>query len=81
MLGVLGDHPHANFHSFFREFRLAGFVVDVPDQPLSCLGEERASQYAALILIDVEDNFSVNGNVLLETLVKEYGVSLIVATE
>lgn len=81
MLDWLGDHPHTNFHSFFRELIHAGFAIDILDQPLSCVGLERAKKYGGIMIFDSEDFFSRNDTDLLEDLVKIHGVALIVAAE
>lgn len=81
MLDWLGDHPHTNFHTFFRELVLAGFTVDILDQPLSCIGLKRAQEYGGILVLDSEDFFSRNDTDLLEKLVKIHGVALIVAAE
>lgn len=81
MLDWLGDHPHTNFHTFFRELILAGFTIDILDQPLSCFGVNRAREYGGIILLDTEDFFSRNDTDLLEELVKLHGSALIVAAE
>lgn len=81
MLDWLGDHPHTNFHSLFRELLLAGFTVDILDQPLSCFGLKRAREYGGIMLLDSEDFFSRNDTDLLEKLVKLHGLALIVAAE
>lgn len=81
MLDWLGDHPHTNFHSLFRELMLAGFYVDILEEPISCLGVERASQYGGLLIIDSEDYFSHNDTVMIDNLVKHHGMALIIAAE
>ncbi|KAI0558681.1 Peptidase S8/S53 [Gracilaria domingensis] len=81
MLDWLGDHPHTNFHALYRSFVDAGFHVDILDHSLECLDMHTAAQYGALLLFDSEDYFSPAEQDKLEILVKEYGLSLIVAAE
>lgn len=81
MLDWLGDHPHTNFHQLFREFIGAGFYIDLLTEPISCLGVEAASKYAAVLLVDSEDYFSLNDTILIQRLVEDFGTSLVVAAE
>lgn len=81
MLDWLGDHPHTNFHAIFRELLLAGFSVDILDQPFSCLGADQLGQYGGIMIVDSEDFFSVNDTEVLQEVVNHRGVALIVAAE
>lgn len=81
MLDWLGDHPHTNFHQLFREFLTAGYYIDLLTQPISCVGIDAAKKYGAILLLDSEDYFSANDTALIEDLVKDHGVSLVIAAE
>lgn len=81
MLDWLGDHPHTNFHSFYRRLLLEGYYVDVLEAPLSCLSPKAAEKYGALLLIDSEDFFGPEEIGALEDLVKERGLGVVVASE
>lgn len=81
MLDWLGDHPHTNFHMLFRHLLKAGFYIDIANDSFACLSVDFASQYGAILLLDSEDYFSESERAMMEILVKEQGVSLIVAAE
>lgn len=81
MLDWLGDHPHTNFHSFYRRLRLEGFYVDVLESPISCLPDSVTKSYGALLVIDTEDFFAPEEIAKVESLVREKGMGLIVASE
>lgn len=81
MLDWLGDHPHTNYHMLFRELINAGFVIDILDQPFSCLNVGEISQYGGILILDSEDYFSLNDTNVLEEAVKLHGVSLLIAAE
>lgn len=81
MLDWLGDHPHTNYHSFYRRLRLEGYYVDVLDTPISCLPDVIAKSYGALLLVDTEDYFAPEEISKVESLVREKGMGLVVASE
>lgn len=81
ILDWLGDHPHTNFHELYRHLLQAGFHVEILDFPLTCLKPEMASKYGGVLLVDSEDYFTPNESRLLEWLVREQGVTLVVAAE
>eukprot|EP00737_Agarophyton_chilense_P000968 gb/GEZJ01001079.1/.p1 GENE.gb/GEZJ01001079.1/~~gb/GEZJ01001079.1/.p1 ORF type:complete len:1070 (+),score=124.20 gb/GEZJ01001079.1/:537-3746(+) len=81
MLDWLGDHPHTNYHALYRTFVEAGFYIDILDHSLECLDVHDAKEYGALLLLDSEDFFSPAEQEKVEILVKEHGLSLVVAAE
>eukprot|EP00178_Gracilaria_changii_P027989 TRINITY_DN93_c0_g1_i1.p1 TRINITY_DN93_c0_g1~~TRINITY_DN93_c0_g1_i1.p1 ORF type:complete len:1063 (-),score=121.01 TRINITY_DN93_c0_g1_i1:20649-23837(-) len=81
MLDWLGDHPHTNYHGLYRSFVDAGFYIDILDRSLECLDVHTVKQYGALLIFDSEDYFSPSEQDMLEVMVKEYGLSLVVAAE
>ncbi|CAL8462817.1 g2351 [Coccomyxa elongata] len=49
-----GDHPHTNYHDMFNALRAAGFFLEVLGSPLTCFD---ASQYGALLMVDLEEEY------------------------
>jgi membrane-bound transcription factor site-1 protease len=81
MLDWLGDHPHTNYHAFYRHLRLEGYYVDVLDSPLTCLSDEVARSYGTLLLVDSEDYFGPDEIERVKTLVQDIGLGLVVASD
>jgi membrane-bound transcription factor site-1 protease len=52
-----GDHPHTNFHAMYDALRREGYFVEILGSPLTCFD---AREYGALLLVDSEEEFSVD---------------------
>jgi membrane-bound transcription factor site-1 protease len=68
------DHIHTNFRDMYGSLRSAGYFVEVLGSPMTCLD---ASQYGALLLVDLEDEFFPEEVEKLRHDVEEKGVSLV----
>ncbi|EIE27171.1 subtilisin-like protein [Coccomyxa subellipsoidea C-169] len=72
-----GDHPHTNYHDMFNALRAAGWFLEVLGSPLTCFD---ASQYGALLMVDLEEEYYPEEIAKLEADV-EAGLGLIVFGE
>lgn len=81
MLDWLGDHPHTNFHTLFRHLRSAGYFIEVLDTPLTCLPQDTAERYGALLFLDSEEYFTDAEMSRVRSLVQDGGMALLVALE
>lgn len=81
MLDWLGDHPHTNYHAFFGHLQRAGYYIDILDEPLSCLQQDIAKLYGALLIFDPEDYFAKVERDMVRDLVMSHGMALIVAAD
>lgn len=70
-----GDHPHTNFRKVFTFLRERGYFVDVLGAPFTCFD---AQDYAALLIVDPEEEFFPEEVAKLGRDVRERGLSLIV---
>lgn len=50
------DHLHTNFKKLYQDLISLGFFIEVLSEPLTCFD---ASNYGTLILMDTEDDFSI----------------------
>ncbi|KAL1514985.1 hypothetical protein AB1Y20_004060 [Prymnesium parvum] len=73
-----GDHLHTNLREFYIGLRERGFFVETLGCPLLCFN---ASQYAALLLVDSEDEFTPAERVKLSHDVIEHGLSVVVLAD
>ena len=70
-----GDHLYTNFGAMYRELRTAGYFVDVLSRDLT---QFDASNYAALLLVDAEEEYSKAEVAKLHADVARQGLSLLV---
>lgn len=68
------DHIHTNFRDMYGSLRSAGYFVEVLGAPFTCLD---ASQYGALLLVDLEDEFFPEEVEKLKLDVEQKGLSLV----
>ena len=73
-----GDHPHTNFHQWYDALTDAGYFVEVLGSPFTCFD---AKNYGALLLVDLEEEYSEEEIAKLERDVREEGLGLFVAAE
>jgi len=69
-----GDHPHTNFHQLYDALTAAGYFLEVLGSPFTCFD---AKNYGALLLVDLEEEYS---NAEIEKLardVREEGLGLV----
>ena len=69
-----GDHIHTNFRDMYASLRSAGYFVEVLGSPLTCFD---ASQYGALLMVDLEDEFFPEEIEKLKTDVEQKGLSVV----
>mmetsp|Transcript_42834 Transcript_42834/g.71281 ORF Transcript_42834/g.71281 Transcript_42834/m.71281 type:complete len:1139 (+) Transcript_42834:55-3471(+) len=70
-----GDHPHTNYRRAYAQLKEAGFFVETLGTPLTCFDAEN---YAALMIIDEEDEFYPEEVAKLKQDVLEKNLSLII---
>jgi len=73
-----GDHPHTNFHQWYDALTDAGYFVEVLGSPFTCFD---AKNYGALLLVDLEEEYSEDEIAKLERDVREKGLGLFVAAD
>jgi len=73
-----GDHPHTNFHEWYDALTEAGYFVEVLGSPFTCFD---ADNYGALLLVDLEEEYSKDEIAKLERDVREKGLGLFVAAD
>lgn len=67
------DHPHTNFRTLFTHLRAEGYYIDVLGEPLTCFD---AAAYAALLIVDPEEEFFAEEVEKLRADVEERGLSV-----
>lgn len=72
------DHIHTNFLPLFHSLRKQGFFVEVLGEPWTCFD---ARNYAALLVVDPEEEFWEEEQRKLETDVRSLGLSLLVLAD
>eukprot|EP00050_Salpingoeca_kvevrii_P008782 m.305085 g.305085 ORF g.305085 m.305085 type:complete len:1053 (+) comp17496_c0_seq1:79-3237(+) len=72
------DHLHTNFKTLFAHLRRAGFFIDVLGLPWTCFD---AKDYAALLIVDSEEEFFREEIVKIRRDVEERGLGLLVFAE
>ena len=70
-----GDHPHTNFRGFFIALNDAGYYVELLHNDFTQFAAER---YAALLIVDGEDEFDSIEMAKLHDDVQHNGLSLII---
>ncbi|XP_065570402.1 membrane-bound transcription factor site-1 protease-like isoform X2 [Artemia franciscana] len=70
-----GDHIHTNFKDMYQFLRLKDYFVEVLGHPFTCFNAEN---YAALLLVDPEEEFFPEEMTKLRKDVEDFGLSLIV---
>jgi len=73
-----GDHLYTNYHGLFNFLRDKDYYVEVLSSPLTCFD---ATQYAALLIVDSEDEFYSQEVSKLAADVKEQGLNVVVIAE
>ena len=71
-----GDHIHTNFRDMFASLRSAGYYLEVLGSPLTCFD---ASQYGAVLMVDLEDEFFPQELEKIKMDVNQRGLSLVSA--
>ncbi|CAL5228891.1 g12106 [Coccomyxa viridis] len=69
-----GDHPHTNYHDLYNAMRSGGYFLEILGSPLTCFD---ATQYGALLMVDLEEEYYPEEIAKLEQDVKD-GLGLIV---
>ncbi len=72
------DHIHTNFLPLFRSLHKQGFYVEVLGEPWTCFD---ARNYAALLLVDPEEEFWEEEQRKLESDMRSLGLSLLVLAD
>eukprot|EP00854_Cymbomonas_tetramitiformis_P002702 gene2702-3476_t len=70
-----GDHPHTNYHDMFNHLRDAGYFVEMLGSPFTCFD---AKNYAAVLLVDSEEEFHMEEVEKLHRDIEQEGLGLIV---
>lgn len=73
-----GDHPHTNFRTLFRYLRRAGYFLEVLSAPWTCF---QPRDYAALLLVDPEEEIFAEEAAQLRRAVADEGLSLLVVAD
>lgn len=73
-----GDHPHTNFHTFYDALTEAGYFVEILGSPFTCFD---AKNYGALLLVDLEEEYSSDEVRKLREDVREKGLGVAVFAE
>jgi membrane-bound transcription factor site-1 protease len=73
-----GDHLHTNYHDMYDALRNAGYYVEVLASPATCFD---ASNYAALMIVDSEDEFYPEEIDKLAIDVQQGGLGLLVFSD
>lgn len=73
-----GDHPHTNFRTLFQHLRRRGYFVEILTEPWTCFDPRN---YAALLLVDSEEEFFDEEIAQLRRAVNEHGLSLFVVAD
>ncbi|GAX78554.1 hypothetical protein CEUSTIGMA_g5994.t1 [Chlamydomonas eustigma] len=73
-----GDHLYTNFHNLYDSIRGAGYFIEILSSPLTCFDAE---QYAAVIIVDPEEEFYPQEVSKLSHDVAQLGVNVIVFGE
>jgi membrane-bound transcription factor site-1 protease len=73
-----GDHPHTNFHKFYDALTEAGYFVEVLGSPFTCFD---AKNYGALLMVDLEEEYSSEEIRKLREDVREKGLGVAVFAE
>lgn len=74
----LGDHVFTNFEGLYSRLIRKGFFIEILNEPLTCFS---ASNYKALLLIDIEDYLSETEIAKVRRDVEVEGLSLIVVAD
>eukprot|EP01052_Picozoa_sp_SAG31_P031309 SAG31_NODE_3304_length_4439_cov_2.067742_3_plen_590_part_00 len=74
------DHPHTNYRGLYAELRATGYFVEILTSPAGLLGFD-ATLYAALFVVDPEEEFTPAEIGKLHQDIGETGLSLVVAAE
>lgn len=69
-----GDHIHTNFRDMYASLRSAGYFVEVLGSPFTCFD---ATQYGALLMVDLEDEFFPEEVEKLRVDVEQKGLSVV----
>ncbi len=69
-----GDHIHTNFKDMYASLRGAGYFVEVLGTPLTCFD---SSQYGAVLMVDLEDEFFPEEVEKIRMDVNQRGLSLV----
>lgn len=72
-----GDHPHTNFHPFYKAVKDKGYFLEVLGHDFSCFD---ASLYSTLIIVDSEEEFFEEEAKKLEQDIKD-GLSVFVMAD
>ncbi len=72
------DHIHTNFLPLFRVIRKLGYFVEVLGEPWTCFA---ATNYAALLVVDPEEELWEQEQRKLEGDITEHGLSLLVLAD
>lgn len=73
-----GDHPHTNFHDLYDALTNAGYFLEVLGSPLTCFD---AKNYGALLMIDLEEEYSNDEIQKLTRDVRDEGLGVVVFAE
>ena len=69
-----GDHIHTNFRDLYERLRASGYYVEVLGSPYTCFD---ARSYAALMIVDPEEEFFDEEIVKLKVDVQKFGLSVL----
>jgi len=73
-----GDHPHTNFHGMYDALIDNGYYLEILTGPFTCFD---ASLYAAILIVDAEEEYSKEERKKLSNDVRTLGLGLIVFGE
>ena len=73
-----GDHPHTNFHELYDTLTSDGYFVEVLGAPFTCFD---AKNYGALLMVDLEEEYSEAEVQKLQRDVREEGLGVVLFAE
>ncbi|ETN99167.1 hypothetical protein RFI_38314 [Reticulomyxa filosa] len=78
MLDWTGDHLHTNYHGLYDALKDKGYFVEVLGTDYTCVN---ATHYAALIIVDPEEEFFEEEIEKLEDDILQHGLSLVIVAD
>lgn len=78
MLDWLGDHPYTNYRTLFNLLSRGGYSVELLRAPWTCFD---ASQYATLLVVDPEDEFTKAEMDKVEADVRDSQLSVVIVAD
>lgn len=74
----LGDHLYTNMQGLYSRLTKSGYFLEIASQPFTCI---EATNYGALLLIDIEDYLSEDEIRSIRFNLETNGLSLIIVAD